>query len=139
VPPAGLRALEHGLQVEGSALNAGVHLDAAVLHDLDQLAGVQIVEVLDFYDGPLDGLARYQDRDYWFSAVPERIRGVEPRQPRIYVLHEITADQASKVHAESLMFIDFAHGKGGDDAWKQAWESRSTFDEASPIGWFHED
>jgi hypothetical protein len=117
-----------------------MHLDAAVLHGLAQLAGVQIVDVLDQYDGPLDGLARYRDREYWFSAVPEWIiRRVEPFQPRVYVLHEITVEQASQVHAESLRLTEFADGQGSRDAWRQAWESRSTFDAALPIGWFHED
>jgi hypothetical protein len=47
-----------------------MHDDPAVLQGLIELVGVQIVEVLDFYDEPLDGLARYEGRDYWFSAVP---------------------------------------------------------------------
>lgn len=117
-----------------------MQLDAGVLRGLTRLAGVQIVEVLDLYDGPLDGLARYQGREYWFSAVPEWIiRNAGPSQPRVYVLHEITAEQASQVHAESLRSTEFADGQGSRDAWKQAWDSRSTFDEASPIGWFRED
>jgi hypothetical protein len=117
-----------------------MHLDTAVLHGLSQLAGVQIVEVLDFYDGPLDGLARYQGREFWFSAVPEWIvPGAKPAQPRIYVLHEITAEQASQVRGETLRFREFANGQASRDVWEQAWDNRSTFDEAPPVGWFHED
>lgn len=112
-----------------------MHHDPAVLRGLPQLAGVRFIEVLDYYDGPLDGLACYQDREYWFSAVPEWIRGVKPSEPRALVLHEITAEQAGQVRAESRRLGAFAKGNGDRDAWKQAWESRSTFDEAPAIGW----
>jgi hypothetical protein len=117
-----------------------MHLDSAVLDGLAQLAGVQIAEVLEQYDGPLDGLARYQGREYWFSALAEWIiRAGEQSQPRVYVLHAITREQADQVRAESRRFTEFAKGQGSRDAWRRAWDSRSTFDDASPIGWFHED
>lgn len=96
-------------------------------------------EVLDIYDGPLDGLARYKGREYWFSAVPQWITGVEPSQPRTFVLHEITTEQADQVRVESRQLTAFAKGNGSREAWRKTWEGRSTFDEASPIGWFHED
>jgi hypothetical protein len=77
-----------------------VHLDPAVPSGLLQLDGVQIVAVMDFYDGPLDGLARKDGHDYWFAAVPEWIRDSQPSEPRVMVLHEINAEQAAQVRAE---------------------------------------
>ncbi|MEU4640233.1 hypothetical protein [Micromonospora sp. NPDC023814] len=115
-----------------------MHLDPAVLQDLPQLVGVQIVEVLDFYDGPLDGLARYEGREYWFSAVPEWVRDAELSGPRLLVLHVITAEQAAQVRAEARQFTAFANGDGNGDAWQQAWDARSTYDETPAAGWFLE-
>ncbi|MEV4481834.1 hypothetical protein [Micromonospora coxensis] len=115
-----------------------MHHDPAILQGLPQLVGVQLVEVLDFYDGPLDGLALYREREYWFSAVPEWIRDAEPSEPRPLVLHEITAQQAAQVRAESRQFDVFANGDGNEDDWQQAWDTRSTYDEAPAVGWFLE-
>jgi len=51
----------------------------------------------------------------------------------------ITAEQAEHVRAESRRLAAFATGNGNPDAWRQAWESRSTFDDAPPAGWFDHD
>jgi hypothetical protein len=115
-----------------------VHLDPAVLSGLLQLDGVQIVAVMDFYDGPLDGLARKDGHDYWFAAVPEWIRDSQPSEPRVMVLHEITAEQAAQVRAEHRQLAAFAQGEGDREAWAQAWEARATFDHAPAIGWFYQ-
>ncbi|MET8312001.1 hypothetical protein [Micromonospora sp. NPDC005173] len=109
-----------------------MHPDPAGLQGLPQLVGVQIVEVLDFYDGPLDGLARYGDREYWFSAGPDWV----PSEPRPLVLHLITAEQAAQVRAQARQFMAFAAGVGNGDAWGQAWDARSTYDQAPAVGWF---
>ncbi|WP_433264540.1 hypothetical protein ACQPWR_29935 [Micromonospora vinacea] len=106
--------------------------DPAGPHGLPQLVGVQIVEVLDFYDGPLDGLARYEDREYWFSAGPDWV----PSQPRPLILHVITAEQANQVRAQARQFRAFAADGGNGDAWERAWEARSTYEQEPAFGWF---
>src|SRR5579859_1267246 len=116
-----------------------MHFDASILHGLKQLTDVQIVEVLEYYDGPLDGLARYQGREYWFAAVPDWSHGAALSQSRIYVLHEITTDQADQVRAEERRFTAFKNGIGSNDEWELEWETRSTFDDALPVGLFHAD
>jgi hypothetical protein len=63
---------------------------------------------------------------------------VEPLQPLILVLHEITAEQAARVRAEHAQFAAFAKGDGDRDAWGRAWDDRSTFDNAPAVGWFRE-
>ncbi|WCN80998.1 hypothetical protein [Micromonospora sp. LH3U1] len=109
-----------------------MHHDPAGPHGLPQLVGVQIVEVLDFYDGPLDGLARYEGREYWFSAGPDWV----PAQPRPLILHVITAEQADQVRAQARQFMAFAADGGNGDAWERAWEARSTYEQEASIGWF---
>ncbi|KAB1908822.1 hypothetical protein F8279_05765 [Micromonospora sp. AMSO1212t] len=100
---------------------------------LPELVGVEIVELLDWYDGPLDGLALHEGREFWFSAGPDWA----PGEPRRLVLHAITAEQAARVRAEARQFEAFAAAAPADgDAWEQAWDARSTYSEAPASGWF---
>jgi hypothetical protein len=114
-----------------------VHLDSAVLNGLPEVVGVQVVGVLDFYDGPLDGLALYEGHEYWFAAVPEWITGAQASEPRVLVLHEVTAEQAARVWGEHRQLTAFAQGEGDREAWARAWDSRTTYDDAPAVGWFY--
>jgi hypothetical protein len=39
------------------------------LANLEELTGVEKLWFADHYDGPVDGLASFRDREYWYSAV----------------------------------------------------------------------
>jgi hypothetical protein len=108
--------------------------DPAILVSLPVLDGVQVDCVVDFYDGPVDGLARYHGRDWWFLAVSEKPAGA-PSSPRVLVLHEISAEQAAIVRAESERFDQFANGEGDAAEWERAWDDRTTGDRGRAIGW----
>ncbi|MFD4205109.1 hypothetical protein ACFWRG_03905 [Micromonospora tulbaghiae] len=87
---------------------------------LPEVVGVEIVEVLDWYDGPLDGLARHGGRLFWFSAGPDWV----PGQPRPLALYAVTAEQAARLRAEAQRSEAFAAAVPADgDAWE-------------PSGWF---
>lgn len=53
-----------------------------------ELKGVQVVWFRDWYDGPLDGVAHFEGRDYWFNATDDWVND----RPRRFVL--IDAPQA---------------------------------------------
>ncbi|MET7875518.1 hypothetical protein [Micromonospora profundi] len=43
-----------------------------------------------------------------------------------------TAEQAAQVRAEASQF----GAQADDDTWEQAWDARSTYDDAPVFGWF---
>ena len=89
-------------------------------HPLPEVVGVEIVEVLDWYDGPLDGLARHGGRLFWFSAGPDWV----PGRPRPLVLYAVTADQAARLRAEAQQSEPHAAAVPADG------------DALEPSGWF---
>ncbi|MCO1618065.1 hypothetical protein AB0F93_31845 [Micromonospora tulbaghiae] len=112
--------------------------EESVLAGLVELSGVEILWCDDFYDGAIDGLARWDGREFWFA-------GVYPldRRPRRYVLHEISAmdvEAASALHRLLGENADAArHGRldsTQERAWSQAWASRPDYRRAPAVGWF---
>jgi hypothetical protein len=107
-----------------------------VLVGLGELVGVEIVWELDFYDGPVDGLARFDGREWWFLAVAERSGGAVPSSPRVFVLHELTVEQVRQAWVEHERFTAFAAGQGDREAWASAWDARHDFSASPAAGWF---
>ncbi|MEH1166460.1 hypothetical protein V6V47_13840 [Micromonospora sp. CPCC 205539] len=112
--------------------------EESVLARLSELSGVEILWCDDFYDGDIDGLARWEEREFWFA-------GVYPldRRPRRYVLHEIRAsdvEAASALHRRLGAYADAArHGRldsTQEHAWDQVWASRPDYRRAPAVGWF---
>ncbi|MEV6968645.1 hypothetical protein AB0M47_26370 [Hamadaea sp. NPDC051192] len=63
-----------------------------ILDDLPRLVGVRMLWFDDWYDGPVEGLAEYEGREYWFADVDD----FEYTWPqRRYVLHPISPEQAA--------------------------------------------
>jgi hypothetical protein len=112
--------------------------EESVLAALAELSGVQIVWFDDFYDGPIDGLARWDRREFWFVAVYP-----VDRRPRRYVLHEISAaeiEAASALHGQLGEYEAAARDgrvtSAQEGAWGQAWASRPDHRNAQAVGWF---
>jgi hypothetical protein len=72
--------------------------DRAILEGLPELHGVQMLWFDDWYDGPLDGLADYGGREYWFAAVADP--DARERHARRYVLHPLSSEQIVREWAE---------------------------------------
>lgn len=105
---------------------------------LVELSGVEVLWFDDFYDGAIDGLARWEGREFWFAAVYPH-----DRRPRRYVLHEISAadvEAASALHGLLGEYADAARQGRLDSmqerAWSQAWASRPDYRRAPAVGWF---
>ncbi|WP_435151534.1 hypothetical protein [Micromonospora aurantiaca (nom. illeg.)] len=89
-------------------------------HALPEVVGVEVVEVLDWYDGPLDGLARHGGQLFWFSAGPDWV----PNKPRRLFLYAVTAEQEARLRAEAERSEPFAAAVPADG------------DALEPSGWF---
>ncbi|RZT77835.1 hypothetical protein EV382_1000 [Micromonospora violae] len=112
--------------------------EESVLASLVELSGVEILWCDDFYDGAIDGLARWDGREFWFA-------GVYPldHRPRRYVLHEIRAvgvEAASALHRQLGAYAEASrHGRldsTQERAWGQVWASRPDYRGAPAVGWF---
>ena len=112
--------------------------DPSVLVGLAELLDVEIVWVMDFYDGPVDGLARVDGRECWFFAVADRQGSAVPSWPRVLVAHELTIEQARRAWIEHDLFTAFAAGRGDQEEWARAWDSRTDFSSTAAIGWFRD-
>ena len=66
--------------------------DRAILDGLSRLHSVRMLWFNDWYDGPVDGLAEYAGREYWFADIDD-FQGTWPQ--RRYVLHPISREQAA--------------------------------------------
>jgi len=71
---------------------------------LSELTAVYILWFDDWYDGPRSGLARYQDREFWFAAV-ELAADDDWRGPRRHILHVIDEDEAAAEWREHRSFV----------------------------------
>lgn len=127
--------------------------DSSVLDGLAELTGVQVLWFGDYYDGPLDGLALYDGREYWFIAVADEHGNPEDQRWRRYVLHAISDEQVQAEWVEHREFVAVvggpgcmhkpacARGPGNADAaadWYRAhpWDMRPDHASAPAFGWF---
>jgi hypothetical protein len=65
----------------------------ASLAGLSELSDVRMLWFSDWYDGPVTGLAAHDGREYWFVMVPNDGGEAWDFDPRVYVLHQLTAEQ----------------------------------------------
>ncbi|MGC4816703.1 hypothetical protein [Micromonospora sp. DT63] len=127
--------------------------EPSVLDGLTEMTGVQMLWFADYYDGPLDGLALLDGREYWFIAVADERDCPVDQERRCYVLHAISEEQARAEWAEHRDFVAVvggpgcvhtpacAHGPVDADAaaaWHRdhPWELRPDHASAPAIGWF---
>jgi hypothetical protein len=105
--------------------------EPSVVETLPQLSGVRIVWSGDYYDGPLDGLAEYEGREYWFIAVSGDL-------PRTYVLHRISAQQVAGEWAGHREYVTVVHSPAAREVWHREHPEaeRPDYSRAPAIGWF---
>jgi hypothetical protein len=82
------------------------------LANLEELSGVEKLWFADYYDGPVDGLASFRDREYWYSAVWEDGRGVYTDFPRLFIVYELTDQEAADEWADHRGFMYDVGGAG---------------------------
>ena len=68
---------------------------------MEVLSGIEILWSDEFYDGAVDGLARYGMRELWFCVDSSRTTWFSER-PRRYLAYELTKDELARVHAVYL-------------------------------------
>ncbi|MEU4339564.1 hypothetical protein AB0F59_33830 [Micromonospora lupini] len=127
--------------------------DPAVLDGLAELTDVRMLWFADYYDGPLDGLALFDGREYWFIAVADEHGVPVDQERRCYVLHAISEEQAQAEWADHRDFVavvggpgcvhtpSCTRGPGGAEAtaaWHRdhPWDLRPDHASAPAIGWF---
>jgi hypothetical protein len=82
--------------------------------------GVEIEFVVDWYDGPLSGVAIYSNQAYWFEAQPDW----EPNaKVRPLFLYPLTADELATERALHQLFEHEAKGKPVEE-WPDALRGR---------------
>lgn len=125
----------------------------AALDGLAELHGVRMLWYDDWYDGPLDGLATYGGREYWFAAVDDHDR--HGWHPRRYLLQPLTAEQITHEWAEhrecaartgiaGCMHEPACPTPADGEADLESWwrdhpEAPWRYLEVPPIGWFSAD
>lgn len=69
---------------------------------MPELEGVDVVWWRDWYDGPLDGLACYEGREYWFTAVGDWWND-RPRHYELVDVEESDLDREKALHDSGAM------------------------------------
>jgi hypothetical protein len=129
---------------------------ASRLSGLPELDGVRKLWFSDWYDGPVTGIARYGEGEYWFAMVTDDDPvGSWDFDSRVYVLHRLPVEQladAWRMHRSfaAAGFPGCLHSPPcattGDataatvDALRKRWppEHESGYSDSPPIGWFRE-
>ena len=107
----------------------------------DQLHGVEIAFFIDWYDGPLSGVARHLGTEYWFEAEGRQDETYAiTMEDRRFVLYPITAEELAEEADWQRLYDEHVQGKPESEKWKfyEPYENRRPPDYASrqPVGWF---
>src|SRR4051812_19889358 len=73
--------------------------------------GVQMLWFRDWYDGPLDGLAHFEGRDYWFAATDDWVND----RPRRFVFIEAPDADLGRERAAHAANAVITSGSVADD------------------------
>jgi hypothetical protein len=124
--------------------------DPEILHGLPQVHDVQMLWYSEWYDGPVDGLAEYGGRQYWFADVDDYQHSWPERR---YVLHPISSEQAAREWTWHREYRMRTGGPGccheptcsgpldGTADWEGWWHDHpepvaSNYVTIPPVGWF---
>jgi hypothetical protein len=124
--------------------------DPDILIGLPQMHGVRMLWFNEWYDGPVDGLAEYDGREYWFADVDD-YQYIWPE--RRYVLHPISTEHAAGEWAEHREYRMRTGGPGcchepacpgppdGTVDWEGWWRDHpepvaADYVTIPPVGWF---
>jgi hypothetical protein len=102
-----------------------------------ELADVEIEFWVDWYDGPMSGVARHAGQVYWFEAQP----GSEskPRKRPLF-LYPLSPDETARERSEHELWEREAKGRRVEE-WPAALRERdygspSEYAMREPVGWF---
>ena len=107
-----------------------------------QLHGVEMRFFIDWYDGPLSGVATYGGADYWFEAEGRADEAFALRmEDRRFVLYPITPEElAEEEYWQRLYDEHVAGNKPESGKWRfyEPYEEREAPNYASreAVGWF---
>jgi hypothetical protein len=100
---------------------------------------------IDWYDGPLSGVARYGGTEYWFEAEGRKDEAFALRmKDRRFFLYPITAEELADEEYWQQLYDDHVAGtKPESEKWRfyEPYEKRQAPDYTSreAIGWFIEE
>jgi hypothetical protein len=107
-----------------------------------RLRDVELLFFVDWYDGPLSGVARYAGTEYWFAAAGPDDDGFAPRpEDRRFFLYPINADELADEEGWHRLYEQHVAGdKPESEKWRfyEPYEARQQPDYSSrdAIGWF---
>ena len=105
---------------------------------MDELVGVEILFFDEFYDGPLDGLARHNERELWFCI--DRATEWLLERPRRYLAYELAQNELHYIHEVQLADSKTEGGPRELRALGASWDESDDVGFAppdrDPIGWF---
>ena len=109
-PPATPTSTTGWLRRPGRLAGQRDHRPAARARDdpLD-LRPVTILWITDWWDGPVEGMATYQDRDCWFRAIFDTSAD-EWTSPRRCRLYELAPDERQRLWARHRFWEQYAGG-----------------------------
>jgi hypothetical protein len=110
---------------------------------MNQIEGVVLCGFYDYYDGPINGMAVYQDRECWFEMVADRADWY--RGPRRFTLYELSSEQRTFERARERCFAEHVRGADGqlkpEAQWhgyydRYPWRESPVYPDNPVIGWF---
>ena len=105
---------------------------------VDELTGAEILWSDEFYDGPVDGVARHDQQDFWFC-VDHSTKWIEHR-PRRYLAYQLTGDELARVHDVQVSDQAARGGPRATRALGASWGCGDDLGHApadrAPVGWF---
>jgi hypothetical protein len=103
----------------------------------EALEGVEIEFWVDWYDGPVSGIATHEGQVYWFEAEP----GFEPVSVgRKLFLYPLTAEELVKERELDRVYQEQAKGRPVEE-WpavlrEREWELPTEYAKRGHVGWF---
>ena len=107
------------------------------MDDSPELQGVEIEFAVDWYDGPLTGIAGYDGDAYWFEAETGWDPGADIRLLRLFPLTSEELDEERRLHR---LYESEANGKPVEE-WPRVLRERdfslpTKYGVREPVGWF---
>lgn len=108
-----------------------------------QLYGVELQLFIDWYDGPLSGVATYRGKDYWFEAEGRKDETYSATMDgRRFLLYPITPAELADEEYWDRQYDEHVQDKPESEKWRfyEPYEKRQVPDYSSrePVGWFSE-
>jgi hypothetical protein len=104
----------------------------------DEVRGVEIEFRVDWYDGPVSGVATHRGQARWFEAEPGFDPDVRTRQLFLYPL---SAEELARERELNRLYEEHARGKPAEE-WpaillERDWELPTEYAARASVGWFY--